>query len=236
MLEDPLVGYRDGYPVFPEVARMVSPLILVLNPSSSVPMTAAIDRGLDRFRIPGGPEIECFSIAEGPEFIMTEEDILRCGLQVGEAVRNRPDAAAVVIACYAQPGLQHARTLTRAPVIGIQDAAVLSALGMADRFGVIALSDASIARHMRNLRWLGVEHRLAGEVVLKREGEGDEVLFAGLVEAGRELRTRGAEVVIFGCSGFPAHRARLEEALGIPVIDPTQAAVGAALGQVLRSR
>ena len=45
-------------------------------------------------------------------------------------------------------------------MIGIQDAAVLSALGMADRFGVIALSEASIARHMRNLRWLGVEHRL----------------------------------------------------------------------------
>jgi len=214
---------------------MASPLILVINPSSSVPMTEAIDRGLDRFRLSGGPDIECFGIAQGPEFIMTEEDILRCGLQVGEVVKSRPDAAAIVIACYAQPGLHHARTLTGAPVIGIQDAAVLAAIGLADRFGVIALSQASIARHMRQLHWLGVEHRLAGEVVLKRKGEGDEALFAGLAEAGRELQARGAEVAIFGCSGFPAHRARLEAALGIPVIDPTQAAVGAALGHVLRS-
>ncbi|WP_162894938.1 aspartate/glutamate racemase family protein [Rhizobium terrae] len=211
------------------------PTILVINPSSSIPMTEAISTGLDRFRLPGGPAIECFGIAEGPEFIMTEEDILRCGLQVGEVVASRPDAAAIVIACYAQPGLHHARTLTKAPVIGIQDAAVLTAIGMADRFGVIALSKASVARHMRNLRWLGVEHRLAGEVVLKREGEGDDALFAGLVAAGEELKAKGAEVAIFGCSGFPAHRARLEEALGIPVIDPTQTAIGAALGQVLRS-
>jgi Asp/Glu/hydantoin racemase len=35
-----------------------------------------------------------------------------------------------------------------------------------------------------------------------------------------------------GCAGMARHRRPLEEALGIPVIDPTQAAVTMALGTV----
>ena len=35
-----------------------------------------------------------------------------------------------------------------------------------------------------------------------------------------------------GCAGMARHRRSLEQALGIPVIDPTQAAVAMALGTV----
>jgi len=210
--------------------------LLVINPSSSAQMTAAISAGLDGFSRLGGPTIECLRIEDGPITISTEAEILRCSLQVGNIVAQRTDAAAVVIACYAQPGLHYARSRTTAPVIGIQDAAVLTALNLADRFGVIALSPASINRHLRNLRWLGVEHRLAGEVVLTPGGEGDEALLAAMVEAGQQLKTKGAQAVIFGCAQFSAYRAGVEEALGLPVIDPTQAAVAMALGQVCRSR
>jgi len=37
---------------------------------------------------------------------------------------------------------------------------------------------------------------------------------------------------VMGCAGMARHRKPLEEALGIPVIDPTQAAVAMALGAV----
>jgi Asp/Glu/hydantoin racemase len=39
-----------------------------------------------------------------------------------------------------------------------------------------------------------------------------------------------------GCAGMSRHRGPLEKALGIPVIDPTQAAVTMALGAVQFSR
>ena len=35
-----------------------------------------------------------------------------------------------------------------------------------------------------------------------------------------------------GCAGMARHRRALEEALGVPVIDPTQAAVAMAIGTV----
>ena len=43
----------------------------------------------------------------------------------------------------------------------------------------------------------------------------------------------GAGVIILGCAGMSRHRLKLEAELGIPVIDPTQAAVSMALGTIL---
>jgi Asp/Glu/hydantoin racemase len=42
----------------------------------------------------------------------------------------------------------------------------------------------------------------------------------------------GADVLILGCAGMGHWRPKAEEALGIPVVDPTQAAVARAIGIV----
>ena len=47
-----------------------------------------------------------------------------------------------------------------------------------------------------------------------------------MIEVGRALKSEdGAQAVVMGCAGMARHRVPLEQALGIPVIDPTQAAV-----------
>jgi Asp/Glu/hydantoin racemase len=43
-------------------------------------------------------------------------------------------------------------------------------------------------------------------------------------------------VIVLGCAGMARHRAPLEAALGIAVIDPTQAAVAMAIGAVETAR
>ena len=43
----------------------------------------------------------------------------------------------------------------------------------------------------------------------------------------------GADVIVMGCAGMARHRANLEAELGIPVIDPTQAAVAMSLSAVM---
>ena len=58
-----------------------------------------------------------------------------------------------------------------------------------------------------------------------------------MIEVGRALKNEdGAQAIVMGCAGMARHRASLEQALGIPVIDPTQAAVTMALGAVQFSR
>ena len=56
----------------------------------------------------------------------------------------------------------------------------------------------------------------------------------GLIEAGRALVTQcRADVVVMGCAGMASHRAAIADAIGVPVIEPAQQAVAAAIGAVL---
>jgi Asp/Glu/hydantoin racemase len=80
---------------------------------------------------------------------------------------------------------------------------------------------------------MGVEARLAGEIPMNLSIESllDPVAArAGLVAAARALAAQGAGAVILGCTGMAGHRAALEQAAGVPVIEPCQAAAAAALG------
>jgi allantoin racemase len=60
---------------------------------------------------------------------------------------------------------------------------------------------------------------------------------AKMIEVGRALKDEdGAGAIVMGCAGMARLRKPLEEALNIPVIDPTQAAATMALGAVQLSR
>jgi Asp/Glu/hydantoin racemase len=55
-----------------------------------------------------------------------------------------------------------------------------------------------------------------------------------MIGAARKLvEERGADVIVLGCAGMARHRQTIEQAVGRPVIEPTQQAVAAALGAVL---
>jgi allantoin racemase len=83
---------------------------------------------------------------------------------------------------------------------------------------------------------MGVVDRLAGERPLEMsvaETASGEGTLAKMITVGRMLKDEdGAGAIVMGCAGMARHRKPLEEALGIPVIDPTQAAVTMALGAV----
>jgi Asp/Glu/hydantoin racemase len=113
---------------------------------------------------------------------------------------------------------------------------VATALTLGQRFGVISILPASIPRHMRSFGAMGVMDRLAGDRAL---GLGvTELSDAGTTQArmeeiGAELRDRdGADVLIMGCAGMARYRAPLEAALGLPVVEPCQAATAMALGRI----
>jgi Asp/Glu/hydantoin racemase len=58
-----------------------------------------------------------------------------------------------------------------------------------------------------------------------------------MIEVGTTLKTAyGADVLVMGCAGMARFRASLEAAVGLPVVEPTQAAVAMAVGHVRLSR
>jgi allantoin racemase len=210
--------------------------ILVINPNSNPAVTAGLDAALATLRLADGPSIRCTTLAEGPFGIETQKDVEQVALPLRRLVEQDNAADAFVIACFSDPGLHVCREATRQPVFGINECGVLTALSRGDRFGIIAIAAKSIARHRRYLRQMGLDGRLAGERALEMsvaETASGENTFARMETVGRALIEQdGADVVVMGCAGMARHRRPLEAALGVPVIDPTQAAVAMAIGTV----
>lgn len=210
------------------------PRILVINPNSNEAVTEGLRQAVKPLTYAEGPEIVCETLAEGPFGIETQEHVESVAIPLRRKVEATNDADAFVIACYSDPGLHVAREGTSRPVFGIAESGVLTALSRAERFGVIAIKSRSIPRHMRYLRQMGLMERLAGERALEisvaESASGDKTL-GRMIEIGRLLKEQdGAGAIVMGCAGMARHRKPLEEALGIPVIDPTQAAVTMAIG------
>lgn len=210
------------------------PQILVVNPNSNEAVTDGLRDAVAPLAFPGGPEIVCVTLAEGPFGIETQEHVESVTIPLRRLVERSNDADAFVIACYSDPGLHAAREGTTRPVFGIAECGVLTALARAERYGVIAIKAGSIPRHMRYLRQMGLMDRLAGERPLNMtvaESASGENTLPRMIAVGRELKEiDGANAVVMGCAGMARHRKPLEDALQLPVIDPTQAAVTMALG------
>jgi Asp/Glu/hydantoin racemase len=210
--------------------------ILVINPNSNDEVTKGFSEVLDPLRLPGGPDIECVTLSEGPFGIETQEHVESVTLPLRRTVVARSDVDAFVIACYSDPGITVCREATSKPVFGIQESGVLAALSRGERFGVIALGPQSIKRHLRYIRQLGLESRLAAERPLHLSVAAAEEAdaYPRVLDVARDLVEKdGADVVLLGCAGMTRHRLPLEQALGVPVVDPVQMAVAQALTAVL---
>ena len=209
--------------------------LIVINPNSSTSVTQGIAAAVAPLESFGRP-IECLTLAEGPPGI---ENQRQADLTIGPMLAlaaSRDDAAGYVIACFGDPGLHALRDQTALPVVGIQEAAVLTALGLGQRLGIISIVSASIPRHMRSFGAMGVMDRIAGDRALGLgvlELADKDRCLAAMIETGKRLRDDdGANVLISGCAGMAYLRDPLEQATGLPVVEPCQAGVSMALGQI----
>ena len=202
--------------------------ILVINPNSTESVTDGINAALEPLRIASGPHIVCTTLQQGPPAIESEAHVATVVEPLCALIRNA-DADAFVIACYSDPGLAQARLCTSKPVFGMAQSGMLHAMALGDRFGVISILAASVARHRVYIDQLGFGPRLAADLPVElgvlELGCRDQA-WDRLVNVGETLRdTHHADVLLLGCAGMAPYRAELEQRLATPVIDPTQAAV-----------
>ena len=177
------------------------------------------------------------ALREGPPGVESQSDADAVIAPLCRAIRDaEPETVAFVIACFSDPGLFSAREATTKPVLGIAECGILTALTLGHRFGVISILARSVPRHLRYIAAMGVGQRLAGDLPI---GLGVTELatspgtLSRMIEIGRQLRDQhGADVLVMGCAGMARYRADLEEAVQIPVVEPTQAAVAMAIGRI----
>ncbi|WP_163558765.1 aspartate/glutamate racemase family protein [Halomonas sp. NO4] len=205
--------------------------IRVINPNTTHAMTAAIGEAARRIAAPG-TRITASQPDSGPVSIEShfDEAISAVGV-VDEVLQGERDGVdAYVIACFGDPGLLAARELTRAPVIGIAEAAFHMAALISTRFSVVTTLGRTgiIAEHL--LEQYGFAHhcrrvRAAEIPVLDLEENGAVALGRIIDECRRARDEDGVGAIVLGCGGMAKLTEEIGDAVGLPVVEGVTAGV-----------
>jgi len=206
-------------------------LINIVNPNSTASMTVKIGAAA-RAVAAAGTEILAVNPEEGPRSIegYYDEAMSLPGMLAEIAKGEAAGADAHIIACFDDTGLEAARCLAGAPVIGVGEAAFHLASLIAHRFSVITTLSRSIAAIETNLMKYGLDRRCAkvraAEVlVLALEDPRSNARRDISAEIGRAKLEDRAGAIVLGCAGMADLAASLSLEHGLPVVDGVAAAV-----------
>jgi allantoin racemase len=198
------------------------------------PSEASLKEEVEYLQTFAGPNttIEMAQAKTGTASIENFTDMALAGPEtlriVREAEREGFDGA--FITCWGNANLDAAREVATIPVTASGEASMLLAACLGARFSVIATLPEVRRRHELEAYKLGVHTKFASERPLgvrPLELEKDwEATKAAFIKAGRKcIEKDGAEVLIPGCFGFIGLASEIQEALGVPVIEPAGAVV-----------
>jgi allantoin racemase len=197
--------------------------ILVVNPNTTPLMTSKIGRAAAA-AASGGTEIVAVQPRFGPPSIEGYFDEAFSVPGLIDEIQRDPDADAYIIACFDDTGLDAARCVTDAPVIGIGEAAFHMASLVAGRFGVVTTLPRSVPAIEHNLVRYGLAARCSGV-------RASDIAVLDLEETGSSARRRisneirsafdddRAEAIVLGCAGMADLMSRLSDEFKVPVID-----------------
>ena len=223
--------------------------IVVINPNTTAIMTARIAISAKAVA-QAGTHIIAIQPSAGPASIEGYADEAMAVPHMLEAMytqqaKSQP-IAGYVIACFDDTGLDAARCVLDAPVVGIGEAACRMATLLAARFSVITTLSRSVSPIEHNLVKYGLASRCArvraAEVaVLELEDAASDAYAHISNEIRTALKEDRAEAIVLGCAGMTDLAARLSKEHGVPVIDGVSAAVKlieslAALGLITSKR
>lgn len=207
--------------------------IVVINPNTTAAMTARI-AATAKSVANAGTHIIAIQPVEGPASIEGYADEAMAvphmlDAMVAQQAQNQ-DIAGYVIACFDDTGLDAARCVLNAPVVGIGEAACHLASLIAPRFSVVTTLGRSISPIEHNLVKYGLASRCgrvrAAEVaVLDLENFALDAYAHISNEICAALNEDRAEAIVLGCAGMTDLAARLAKEHGVPVIDGVGAAV-----------
>jgi allantoin racemase len=193
--------------------------ILIINPNSDPEMTAVIRKTAEQFA--GGElEVVCKATPGAPSFIDSYRDETETApgmIRLLKEHENEFDG--FVIACQDDPNLDVMKELTPKPVVGIAEASMKIASILGHRFSIISTSRTSIPNHEVLARKYHLQDALAS---VRAPGDdtknlSEEEKFTAAATAA--IEDDMAEVIVLGCAGMADLSKRMQENLGVPVLD-----------------
>ncbi|MFE4667022.1 aspartate/glutamate racemase family protein [Streptomyces sp. NPDC056716] len=180
--------------------------------------------------------IEVRRIERGPASIESayDEAFAMPGIVTEAEAAARDGADGVFVTCFGDPGVHAAREALDIPVVGGFEPAVLTALSLGERVGVVTMLPNVVPTVHRMARLHGITERCrsvraVGIPVLALHDQ--ETLLGRLAgEAAEAVAAQEADVIVLGCTGMMGVAAALQtrlrrDGVPVPVVDPTGAAL-----------
>src|SRR5258707_12539618 len=201
--------------------------ILIVNPNTTASMTETIGAAA-RAVAASGTEISAVTSSMGPASIegFYDESFAVPGLI--QAFLNADNADAGIIACFDDTGLDAARSAAPYPIVGICEAALVTAGQLAKRIAVITTLPRSIVPLEELVRRYGFAERASvtacnvAVLDLDKPGSGAEEKLEAEIALALD---KGAEAIVLGCAGMADLAATLSQKFDLPVVDGVAAAV-----------
>src|SRR5438874_17585 len=201
--------------------------ILIVNPNTTASMTDTIVAAA-RAVASLGTEISAVTSSMGPVSIEGYYDEAFAVPGLIQALINAPDADVAIVACFDDTGLDAARTAAHFPVVGICEAALVTAGQIAKRIAVVTTLPRSIVPLEELVRRYGFAERArvtacnVAVLDLEKPSSGaKEKLEAEIALA----LDKGAEAIVLGCAGMADLARALSRKYDVPVVDGVAAAV-----------
>jgi len=204
--------------------------ILLLNPNTSQSVTDRLYKAGVKVAA-SGTTLVPLTAPRGVPYIAT-----RAEAQIGGAValemlaEHHRSFDAAILAAFGDPGLFGARELFDIPVIGMAEAAMLTACMLGRRFAIVTFATALVPWFEDCVDMHGLGGRCAGVRMLDEPFSSIEEVQhekeALLVDlANRTIASTGAEVIILGGAPLAGLAERVRDRIPVPVVDQVQAAV-----------
>ncbi|GAP35497.1 aspartate/glutamate racemase family protein [Piscinibacter sakaiensis] len=205
--------------------------LLVLNPNTSTGITDRL-MAAGRAAAAPGTTLVPLTAPRGFPYIATRAEAQVGGAIALEMLAEHHDQGydAAIIAAFGDPGLFGARELFELPVVGLAEAAMLTACMLGRRFAIVTFAQALGPWYRECVELHGLAGRLAGIRMLDgrfREvsdvQDEKEALLVDLARAAVEEDE--AEVVILAGAPLAGLAARVQDRIPVPVVDQMAAAV-----------
>ena len=203
--------------------------LLLVNPNTTASMTDRMHEAACAVAS-AGTGIVAVTAEYGPESIEGYYDEVFSVPAMLDAVKAHPDAAGVVVGCFDDTGVDAARCVTSAPVVGICQAAMQVASIVSGSFSVVTTLGRSVPALEHLARRYGYGDlcrrvRASEVAVLDLEDPASGARDQLRAEVRRALDEDGCEAIVLGCAGMVDMARALCDEFAVPVVEGVTAAV-----------
>ena len=204
--------------------------ILLINPNTSQSVSDLIEAEARRAAAPG-TQVSVLTAPFGVAYIETRfESLIGAYAAATLAAEHCGRHDAIVVAAFGDPGIDGLREVLDIPVVGLTEAALMSACLLGKRFSIVAISHRITAWYRECVAANGLSDRLASirnlDDPLKDIGRVQEDHTARLEALCLSaVRDDGADVIIIAGAPLAGLARSIKDRIPVPVVDGVSSAV-----------